>query len=177
MKRPLLCMLAGAMLFATAGCKTKKPEVQATVEEPTSIRTPPMVKMGDPAAAGQLVSGFHAIEDGAWRWTQKQFTVRLGTPVGAGASGATLTLDFTIPPATIEKLHSLTLSASVAGTKLEPQTYTSAGREKYQKSVPASALNSGAVDVVFQLDKAIPPSGGDARELGVVAIAAGLEAK
>jgi hypothetical protein len=177
MKGSLVCAIAAAMLLAAAGCKSKKPEVPATVEEPASVRTPPGVKMGDTAAAGQLVSGFHAIEDGSWRWTQKQFTVRLGTPVGAGASGATLTFDFSIPPVSIQKLGPITLVASVGGTKLEPQTYTMSGSQKYQQSVSASALNSGAVDVVFQLDKAIPPAGADARELGVVAIDAGLEGK
>src|SRR5690348_1973152 len=34
-----------------------------------------MVNMSDPTTATQLVSGFHAVESGAWRWTMKRFSL------------------------------------------------------------------------------------------------------
>ena len=42
-----------------------------------------VLNMGDPKVESQLVTGFHGIEAGAWRWTEKQFTVALRTPFGA----------------------------------------------------------------------------------------------
>ena len=177
MRHILSGALAAALSLLTPGCKQKKVETQATVEEPAQVQKASVVRMGDPTSAAQLLNGFHSIESGAWRWTQKQFAVSLRTPVGAGTSGATLTFRFTIPPVVIEKLHSITLNASAGGTSLGPQTYNAAGQYAYQRAVPAAVLNTGFVDVAFQLDKALPPGAADARELGIVAVSAGLEAK
>jgi len=138
---------------------------------------PSTVAAGDPAQAGQLVSGFHAIENNSWRWTARQFAVSLGTPAGAARSGATLELKLTVPPPTIEKLQSLTLSASIAGKDLGPETYSRPGPYVYRRDVPAGQLGSSPVKVEFQLDKAMQPGGADVRELGVVVSSIALLAK
>jgi hypothetical protein len=170
-----------ALLWAPVACKRKRPEAegdaQAAQAAQSSARVATTVHMGDPRAAGQLTSGFYDIEDGAWRWTGKQFAVRLGTPMGAGASGATLELHFTIPPVVIEKNQSVTLSGSVDGNVLPPQTYSAAGEQVYKRDVPASLLGSDAVNATFDLDKALQPSGADQRVLGVVATSVGLVKK
>jgi len=164
-----------ALLWAPVACKHKKPAAQQIVQE--AARIPTTVHMGDPRAAGQVVSGFYDIEDGAWRWTAKQFVVELGTPLGAAGRGATLELQFSIPPVVIEKNPSITLSASVDGNLLPPETYTKPGEYVYKRDVPASLMNAESVKVTFEVDKTMTPGGADTRVLGVVATTAGLVRK
>ena len=163
-----------ALLWAPVACKKKTPAANSAVE---TKRIATAVQMGDPRAAGQLVSGFYDIEDNAWRWTGKQFVVELGTPIGAAGRGATLTLQFTIPPNVIEKNGPVTLSASVDGNVLPPETFTTPGEHTYKHDVPAALLGGDSVKASFELDKAMSPGGGDQRVLGVVANSAALVRK
>jgi hypothetical protein len=178
-RRTAIRLAAAAMIAAIAlagpGCKRRKVQVKATDEEPPRMAS--MISMGDPKAAGQLVTGFYDIEQNAWRWVQKRFSVVLRSPAGAAQKGAMLTLKLTVPEVTIARLQSLTLSASVNGTPLPPETYNKAGEYMYQREVDPKLFNSESVRVDFSLDKAIPPSDSDQRELAVVVLAAGLESK
>src|SRR4051794_34187405 len=103
-----------ALLWAPVACK-KKGGGDAAQRAIDAKRIATTVQMGDPRAAGQLLSGFYDIEDNAWRWTGKQFVIELGTPLGAAGRGATVELQFTLPPIVIEKSGSVTLSAAVDG--------------------------------------------------------------
>jgi hypothetical protein len=133
--------------------------------------------MGDPRAASQLAAGFHDIEEHAWRWTMRQFGVYLRPPLGSSKKGAVLVLNLTLPPALLQAQPSITLSASVNGNKLPPETWSKPGTFVYQRDVPAELLAGDAVRVDFELDKAMPPSEKDARELGLVVSKVGLELK
>jgi NAD(P)-dependent dehydrogenase (short-subunit alcohol dehydrogenase family) len=111
-------------------------------------------------------------------WGQfHQFAVLLKPPAGAEIKGATLVFKFTIPGTVIEQLKPLTLSASVSGTALPPETYSASGDQTYSREVPGTALKGDSVTVEFALDKHLPPQGMDQRELGVVASMIGFEAK
>ena len=168
--------LLAALALATFGCKqTKKVQVQQTVEESPKMGS--MIRMGDPKQETQLVTGFYGIEGNAWRWAAKQFTVALRPPFGASQRGGTLQLNLTVPGVVIDKLKNISLSASVDGSPLPPETYTAAGPYVYKRDVPASLLTSDSVKVDFQLDKAMPPTDQDKRELGVVVNSVSLEAK
>jgi hypothetical protein len=175
MKNASLWILATLLVFAPPGCKPRKVRVQQTDEE--APRMASALHMGDPKAEAQLVSGFYGIEQGAWRWTQRQFAVVLRPPFGSAAKGATLQLRLTAPPVVIKKLKTISLSATVSGSALPPETYTQPGDYTYTRAVPASLLTGEAVRVDFQLDKAMPPNSSDLRELGVVVVSVGLELK
>ena len=165
-----------ALLWAPVACKRKSPAAAAPgAVEMKRIAT--TVQMGDPRAAGQLVSGFYDIEENAWRWTGKQFIVELGTPLGASGQGAALELQFTIPPVVIEKNGPVTLSASVDGNVLPPETYTTPGAHSYRREVPGALLGGESVKASFELDKTTSPGGGDQRVLGIVANSAALVRK
>jgi hypothetical protein len=88
-----------------------------------------------------------------------------------------LELHLTVPPPSIAKLGGITLSASIGGTALAPETYSKAGEYTYRRDVPANLLAGAAVRIDFQLDKAMPPGDGDKRELGVVASSVALVSK
>jgi len=162
------------MAFAPLGCKRKQASVQPAGGPPVMAST---VHMGDPQTANQLIIGFYGIEDNAWRWTGRRFSLVLHPPFGASQKGGTLQLRLTVPPVIAEKLKAITLSATVAGAALPPETYTQAGDYTYTRDVPPALLAGDSVRVDFQLDKSMPPSGADLRELGVVVLTAGIEPK
>ena len=114
----------------------------------------------------ELLNGWHRLEHNCYRWTERRFSVRLKTP--APGQAARLRLQFYIPPDRPGKLGPLTLSAEVNGMPLPPQTYASAEEQVYSVDVPAAVLTGARARVEFALDKAVPPSSQDSRELGVV---------
>jgi hypothetical protein len=71
----------------------------------------------------------------------------------------------------------MSLSASVNGTPLSPESYTLPGEFTYSRDVPANLLAGESAKVDFSLDKTMPPSGSDQRELGVVVSTVGLAPK
>jgi hypothetical protein len=160
----LVCL--APLAVAPAGCKLfRKTPLQSTVN------------MSDPRTAGQLLDGFYGVEAGAWRWTARQFSIKLKTPAGAARKGATLRVLLTVPPAVIERSAAITLSASLEGLTLAPETYSAAGQYTYRRDVPASQLGGAEATVSFQLDKSMTPGGQDQRDLGVVVSTIALESK
>jgi len=168
-------LMLAALVLAPVACKKKKVRIGATDEDTPKMQS--VLNMGDPKVEPQLVKGFHGVEAAAWRWTEKQFTVALRPPFGAGQKGAKLSVKLTVPPVTIEKLKNVSLSATAGGSALPPETYTTAGDYFYVREIPASLLSGESLRVDFQLDKAIPPSTADIRELGIIVLNIGLESK
>jgi hypothetical protein len=158
------------LALAPLGCKRKK----AGNEAPRMAST---IHMGDPRTATQLIIGFYGIEQNAWRWTARRFSLVLRPPQGAAQKGAFLEVRLTVPPVIIEKLKTISLSAIIDGDTLPPETYTQAGDYTFSREVPPALLAGESVRVDFRLDKSMPPSGADLRDLGVVVLSAGLELK
>lgn len=182
MQRNFAFLWLAAALSFPAGCRRDTPPAapQAAAQAPAQAAEQPpslasAVHMGDPRSAGQLVSGFYGIENGAWRWTGRQFTVELGTPYGAAQKGAALELKMSIPAVVIQKSKSVTLAASADGTPLPPETYTSPGQYTYSRPLPPALFSHDSLKVTFTLDKTISAGSGDVRELGVVAASVGLK--
>jgi hypothetical protein len=167
-------ILASILLLAAGGCK-RHSRTLLTNEEAPALAS--VVAMADPHAATQLVAGFYGVEQNSWRWTAGRFSVLLRPPRAAASNGALLQLKFAIPEASITKRQAVSLSASVNGTALAPETYRQAGEFVYSRDVPANLLTGDAARVDFSLDKTIPPSASDARELGIVALTAGLQGR
>ncbi len=173
---PLIALfLIGLCALAPAGCKRKKRPAQAADEEPAGLAT--MVHAADPRTATQLVRGFHNVEQNAWRWTEGKFAVVLKPPAGAAQKGAILELKFDIPDVVIEKLGSITLSASLNGRPLPPETYTKAGQYTYSREIAPGILSGDGANVEFTLDKFLPANAQDQRDLGVVMSMVGFEAR
>lgn len=116
----LACALSLVLLFAPLGCKRRRVGTQQTDEE--APRMASTVHLGDPRMGAQLVSGFYGVEAAAWRWTARRFTAVLRPPAGAAQKGATLTVKLTVPPVVVDKEKDVTLSASVGGAALAPET-------------------------------------------------------
>jgi hypothetical protein len=69
------------------------------------------------------------------------------------------------------------LSAAIQGANLDPQVYTKSGQYTYTRDVPADKLQGDVVRIDFSLDHALPPTGGDVRQLGIIVSEVGLIAK
>ena len=136
-----------------------------------------MVNMADPSTAAQLVSGFHGVEQGAWRWTMKKFSVILKPPVGSDQKGATLRCKVFISDDQINRLGPLTLSVDIDGQAVEPETFSKPGDQVYSRPVPPELMKASSVKVNFSLDKAREPDNVDGRQLGVVASVIGLQSR
>jgi hypothetical protein len=170
--------LAAAALCGAACSKERKTPVKQTVEEaPGAGRMLTAVNMGEPKGARQLLTGFYDIESNAWRWTAKDFAAELRPPAGSATEGATLVFDISVPQVVIDKLHSVTLSASIKGTDLGPETYSKEGQAQYKRDIPGNLLSGPSVRIDFHLDKAMPPGDGDRRSLGLIARSIALESK
>ena len=167
--------LALALLLSPAGCvrKPTKAKSEATIEDARSLLT--MIQVADPKASAQLVKGFYNVEGNSWRWTMGKFSVVLSPPPNASKNGAKLALRLSVPEPVIKKLGPMKLSASVDGVALPDETYTKPGQYVYTRDVPAQALGKGVVAVDFALDKCLPPSEADRRELGIVVTVVGFE--
>jgi hypothetical protein len=166
---PLLALMA----IASAGCRMKKqPKVAVDDGQLSSV-----VTASDPRGAVQLVRGFHGVENQSWRWTMKHFTVTLRPPAGAAEKGGRLEFKFVIPDVMYNRVGDMTLSAQVNGVNLGPEKYSKAGEYVYSRDVAASALSGDAVSFDFSVDKGIPPTDADPRELALIATSIGLSAK
>ena len=120
----------------------------------------------------EKLEGFYPPEPGGWRWTKRQFAATF-----AGSGAARLILQVYVPDASIQKLGQVTLAARLNDHELGPQTFRQPGQFTYERDLPAEWMKAGSSRFEFALDKAIPPSAGDARELGIVVASVALEAK
>lgn len=173
-RRTAAVALAG---LAAAGCKRRERKIRVQQTEEDAAVLTSNVRMGDPHAAPQLLKGFYAIENNSWRWTAGSFAVALRPPRNAMLNGATLHFRFALPDAILAKAKTVTLSASVNGTALAPETYTTAGDFDYKRDVNAKLLAGEAVNIEFHMDHFVPAGAIEDRELGVIASSAGLEPK
>ncbi|MCC6369141.1 MAG: class I SAM-dependent methyltransferase [Bryobacterales bacterium] len=109
--------------------------------------------------------GWHALEDGCFRWTERTFAVRLRGPV---IRKPVLRFRFYLPGVLIEDHGPLRLSAAVKGLPLRSVVYDTPGEQLYVTEIPEEARTEETIVIDFELDKARPPSPSDWRELGLV---------
>lgn len=158
-----LVLMAGLLL---SGCKDKI-NTQKTLEEPPPPAS--VVETGNPKVANQLIGGFYGIESNAWRWTARQFRVALGIPKGAAAKGASMKVDFAYPEPSFKSLGVNKISALVKDKVVASTAVNKEGSATWTFDVEPALLTGRDLEVLFVLDKAVPPSAAEARELGVVA--------
>lgn len=174
-RRNLATVLVVCLLLT--GCKHRDRKIRVQQTEEDGVAMASVISLGDPRAAPQLLKGFYGIEEKAWRWTMGQFSVALRPPRNAALNGAVLHFKFVLPEAVLSKVKTVSLSASVNGTALSPETYTQSGEFDYSRDVDAKLLTGDAVNVDFTLDKFLPAGTVETRELGVIATSVGFEAK
>jgi hypothetical protein len=173
-----LVLAVFAVAYFPAGCKSKPKAnhpVHVVEEEKTTLAT--MVHVADPRASSQLISGFYDIEQGSWRWTGKKFSVVLAIPENVAQKKISLVFKMAVPEPVIQQLKSVTLTASVNGVALAPESYRKPGEYVFTREVDAKALGGASAQVEFALDRVLAPGANDSRELGLVATSVGFDWK
>jgi hypothetical protein len=156
---------AVALVVAALASSACRRAAVAALDPPAS----PRVDVADPAAAPQLLSGFADVSDGRSRSTRERFSVRLGRGVWV------LSLELTLPVPAFAAHGPLTLSATVNGARLPPETYAGPGDYTYVRTVDEALVRDGSAQVDFEVDKAFVPGGADARTLGIIVRSVRLE--
>lgn len=127
----------------------------------------------DPGLTASLLDGWHGLEGGKWRWTERRFSVELAVPdVASGA--ALLELRFVYPECAKPREGPLGLRASLDGLSLPEAQYSTTGEHLYRATVPAARLQARTAIVEFELDHALPPDATDLRERGIIVTNIGL---
>jgi tRNA (mo5U34)-methyltransferase len=121
------------------------------------------------APAGLVLDrGWHELEYGASRWTERRFSARLD--VAAPLAPATLRFLFHLPEALhqalVERRPQTRLRASVNGSSLPPAEFSTPGEHEYSATLPS--VPAGVAVIEFELDTAVGPTDADQRELGVM---------
>ncbi len=173
MRRLIVVLALVAFVVAAPGCRRKR---KARAEAPPDDgKLASVLQVADPRAAVQLVRGFHAVENDAWRWTEGKFAVSLRIPDGAAQKTTALELKFVLPQVILDNLKSVTLTATAGGVALPAETYVKAGDYTFRREVPPGVLKGEALTIEFALDKAFPPTPQDQRELGLIVSSVGLQ--
>lgn len=170
----LALILAALLLLDCGGAASLEPVATAPSAKPPALPLS-VAHVADPRIVDQLVEGFHHLEGNAWRWTEQRFAVRLEPPPPVPFHSPTLELVFSVPETTITALGSVAISASLEGVALGSMTI-SEPRENivFSSNVPSRLIGTKPLLAELSLDKAVPPSEQDGRELGIVAISIAL---
>jgi len=120
-----------------------------------------------------LSKGWHDLEQGMWRWTERCFTAELTVPdLNSGA--ALLELSFVYAECMKPREGSIGLQATIDGFSLGEAHYHTTGQHIYRAAVPAACLRGRTAIVTFELDHAMPPDALDQRERGIIVTNVGL---
>jgi SAM-dependent methyltransferase len=115
----------------------------------------------------ELLHGWHESEETGWRWTGREFAVRLRAP-----EHAVLEMQLWVAEELIARFGAITLSAAANGRELLPAVYDTAGLATLTRSLDGLA---GDIEVRFRLDRALPPDAVDTRERGIVVARIGVQ--
>jgi hypothetical protein len=119
-------------------------------------------RLAGPAPGVHLERGWHELEHGASRWTQRRFSVRL--ELANPLAPATLRFLFHLPEVLLDRRPHTTLWAVVNGFRLPAAVFSMPGEQEYAAALPSVA--AGRAEIEFELDAAVSFAN-DERELGV----------
>ena len=112
------------------------------------------------------LTGFYPPEGDGFRWTKREFSARLSLPKSGGP--AELVMRLYVPDSTIRQLGAVTLTTAINGHSLAPEKWSHAGQYVFRRELNDAWIAEEEAEVSFSLDRALPPSASDQRELGIV---------
>jgi hypothetical protein len=112
-------------------------------------------------------TGFYVLEQGGWRWTMKDFSLAFSSSRPA----VSITVHVNVPEQAIQKLGTITMSIRVGEHVLAQETFSQPGDYNVTRN-----LDSGwEHQFKFHLDKTLPATSADERELGIIFVGAKLD--
>ena len=128
--------------------------------------------VGDLRARPQLLGRWYPIEDGGWRWMGKQAQAVLRTPQ---ESPVDFELRLFFPKNHPQRAGGpVTVSVLLEDDLLVEKTYRAAGAYTIRQPVPPGSLPHPVTRITIRLDRAVPPTGKEQRELGAVVLGFGF---
>jgi tRNA (mo5U34)-methyltransferase len=109
----------------------------------------------------RILNGWHKMENMAWRWTGREFGLVIENRAGA----TRLEIVFQATPALFKSSDTLSLEATVNGEPLPPETFRSAGRHVYSRSVSPAPRQC---EIQIRLSHTFPEPPDSDRDLGVI---------
>ena len=171
--------MCGLLSGVLCGCGNL-PEPYAPPPQRPFFEAPPeaarILNMADADAESHFVQDIAgSLEGNTWRWTGKRPTIRLRP---GSNQRLTYSIDFAIAGVTFEQTGPVTLSFFVNDHLLDRTRYTAPGRQRVEKPVPAEWVEPNE-DVILaaEIDKLWAPPQKDAKPLGFILVALGLEQK
>lgn len=110
--------------------------------------------------------GWHAVEPGGWRWTERRFSVRLESSVAASSNR--LRMRIYVPEAVLADGVALTMRAFANGVELPVHRFAQPGEYEYAPELAGFETGREDIRVDFCLDRALVPDAADNRERGIV---------
>jgi tRNA (mo5U34)-methyltransferase len=123
-------------------------------------------RLATPAGELELERGWHELEHGGWRWTERRFSVRLN--LSESLAPATLRFVFDVTDHVLARHSAVTLTARLNDHRLPPATFSTPGEHEYTATVPS--LPAGPARIEFELDTTLAPADGEERELGGILV-------
>ena len=165
----LLWLVAGVL----AGCTGTPPAwYQPPPRHPKPDRARySYVLLADLRALDQLGDGWYEIENGGWRWMSREATLYLKKPT---AENIVFEMKLYVPESVIQRVGAPSMRIVLNGELLATRKFPQAGSYVVEQTVPAQMLSPEVFRVDLKLDRAMPPSSADHRELGVVVTTVGL---
>jgi len=147
-------------------CDSNLADTQDRSVPPQAAPKLSFLKMGDLRSRPQLRSGWYGIEDGAWRWMAKEAEAVLRVPAGAAPA---FEMQLYFPLDFMQRAGGpVTVSVLLDGKPFAQETYSEPGGYSLSRLVPRDFLVLQSVWVTIRLNRAIPTSDSDRRELGAV---------
>jgi hypothetical protein len=130
--------------------------------------------MADADAESHFVQDIDAsLQGNTWRWTGKRPTIRLHPNTN---QKMVYSIDFALAGPTLEQTGPVTLSFFVNDHLLDRVRYATAGRQRFQKPVPAEWVEPDEnVTLAAEIDKVWTPPQPDGAHLGFILVSLGLE--
>ncbi len=135
-----------------------------------------MLNMADADAETHFVRDIApSLEANTWRWTGKRPAIRLFPGTTQKLNYA---IDFAIPGGTFSQTGPVTISFFVNEHLLDQVHYAAAGRQRFEKAVPAEWMDANEYAVLAaEIDKVWIPEKRGAKPLGFILVSLGLEQK
>ncbi|MGH9558653.1 MAG: hypothetical protein ACRD30_05385, partial [Bryobacteraceae bacterium] len=118
-----------------------------------------------PELSVRPLHGWHPIEDGAWRWTAKNFGIEVAPPLDGALSEFALRV--TAPEGLFAVQDRVRLSCIADGEPAGAITFIKPETLEFRGRFP-KPMDRRAIRLDFFVESEYTPGGGDARELGVI---------
>ena len=132
------------------------------------------MRTSDNNDSGKL-EGFYQVEEGAFRWTKRQFAITFDLPDAPAGGQVRMELEIYLSDPLMQNLAPIRLAGRIGNHLLDPEAFGQSGKFIYARDLPGAWFKIGPNRIEFDVDKALPPSAADGRELGIVVKHASLK--